>query len=241
MRCFRSGSGSGCIGIAMAVLLLARRVPRADDPPSVRKWTDLYAVAFVLMAVSYLNLQKNPAAWVKARSVPETMLGLSAETWFNFACLALAAAGIGLLLLNQRRPLALLPSTALGRGQLLYLAFLWCMVIGNFERALVSFAPERLVTEGVIHLNAVLCTLGILWPDRVRPGEPAPPAPSPPGWLSRTIAAGLMLTILSLIADWAIVRAVYGDRFAGYANKHIRFGPDATATTEKPKPGLPHP
>jgi hypothetical protein len=31
-----------------------------------------------------------------------------------------------------------------------------------------------------------------------------------------------------ILTDWAIVRAIYGDRFAGHAGKHIRFGPNAT-------------
>jgi hypothetical protein len=30
------------------------------------------------------------------------------------------------------------------------------MVAGNFERALVTFAPQRLVTEGVIFFNATI-------------------------------------------------------------------------------------
>ncbi|MGH9752871.1 MAG: hypothetical protein ACREA2_08800 [Blastocatellia bacterium] len=47
--------------------------------------------------------------------------------------------------------------------------------------------------------------------------------------------------MVSVVADWGIVRAIYGDTFAGFSGKHIRFGPDATATTEKPKEGQPHP
>jgi hypothetical protein len=47
--------------------------------------------------------------------------------------------------------------------------------------------------------------------------------------------------ILSVSLDWAIVRAIYGDQFAGHAGSHIRFGPNATATKEKPKAGQPHP
>ena len=33
------------------------------------------------------------------------------------------------------------------------------MVVFNFERALVRFSPHRLVTEGVITLNAIICTV----------------------------------------------------------------------------------
>ena len=30
-----------------------------------------------------------------------------------------------------------------------------------------------------------------------------------------------------------VIRALYGNNFAGYSGKHIRFGPNATATTLK--------
>jgi hypothetical protein len=115
------------------------------------------------------------------------------------------------------------------------------MVVGNFERALVSFAPQRLVTEGVIFLNAVLCTLGIFLSapvvDRV-------PPESDFVWsrrLPRTVLVGVVAAALSVLVNWAVTRGVFGDHQAGYASRHIRFGPEATATKEKPKPGAPHP
>ena len=46
--------------------------------------------------------------------------------------------------------------------------------------------------------------------------------------LAATVAAGSIVAILSIVADWAVVRAIHGDRFAGHAGLHIRFGPRAT-------------
>ena len=40
-----------------------------------------------------------------------------------------------------------------------------------------------------------------------------------------TVAVGLTAATLSIVADWAIVRAIYGDRFAGHARLHTRFRP----------------
>jgi len=121
----------------------------------------------------------------------------------------------------------------------LYLVFLWWMVAGNFERALVSFAPQRLVTEGVIFFNAVLCTVGIL----LSRGGSEPDQPQPAPWsqmLRVACVAGLTAMILSTLGEWGVVRAIYGDQPAGYASKHIRFGPDATATTGRLPAGQPH-
>ena len=63
---------------------------------------------------------------------------------------------------HLRRPVPIVPPTWVGKGQLLYLVFLWWMVVGNLDRALPGFAEHGLVTEGMIHLNACLCTLLVL-------------------------------------------------------------------------------
>ena len=41
---------------------------------------------------------------------------------------------------------------------------------------------------------------------------------------------GAVAALLAVLADWAIVRGLYGDRFAGHAGLSIRFGPNATTS-----------
>ena len=114
----------------------------------------------------------------------------------------------------------------MGRGQLLYVVLLWWLVVGNFERALVRFAPQRLVTEGVIGAVGLACTLLVLaWTPQTRKAPPL-------GGGRRKSVAGpdarrraCWPRPLSIVIDWAVVRAIYGDRFAGHASNHIRFGP----------------
>lgn len=128
-------------------------------------------------------------------------------------------------------------------GQLLYLVFLWWMVVGNFDRSVVNFAPQRLITEGVIFLNATICTLILL------PGVPATIAVveleiqkvSFGALLKKAVVVGMLATVLWLLVDCGLTRAMYGNELAGFSAKHIRFGPNATATTEKPAVGQPHP
>ena len=55
--------------------------------------------------------------------------------------------------------------------------------------------------------------------------EPAPRA------IGRAVLACGAAAVLAVVLDWGIVRAIYGDRFAGHANLHIRFGPKATVKT----------
>jgi len=250
------------LGVAAAMGSLLLRAPRLVDTggvpnlgagslpenvggeaagPLVRRWTEVYAAAFVALMIPYLNLRKNPEEWVKAGAMSAQLYGLPPLGWFNVGFAFLAGAVIVLLIRHLHRPLPLLPVAWLGRGQWLYLLFLWFMVAGNWERALVSFAPQRLVTEGIIHLNAVLCTLLLLLTAPAQPAAPPThPAASYTPEVRRLALAGIVAALLSVTLDWAIVRAIYGDRFAGHAGLNIRFGPNATAI-EKPKLGQPHP
>jgi MYXO-CTERM domain-containing protein len=233
------------LGIAWAMSRLIREAPvQTDTPPAgerpIRRWTEIYVVAFVLLAIPYFNLKKNPEQWVKAEAMPAVLYGLSADTWYHLGFGLLALAVLALLFAHQRRPLALAPATWLGRGQLLYLALLGFVLTGNFERIVVNFQPERLVTEGTLHLNGVLCGLLVLLaPPRqetlVEPMHGSKYGPI----LRRTLIAGFVATLLAVTAFWGAVRAIYGDRHAGHSKLHIRFGPNAT--TEEPKPGQPHP
>ncbi len=231
------------LGVAIAMLLLAARTPRVTDEPRERRWTEDFALCFVLLGVTWLNLIRNPEAWLKAKTFPETILHLSAFTWFHLAYAVLSAVVIWLLLRHRKQPLAFIPANWLGRGQLLYVVFLWWMVVGNFDRSVVNFAPQRLITEGLIFLNACVSTLILL------SGSPATIAVAEPetekipfgALLKKAVVVGMLATVLSLLADWGLTRVMYGNELAGFSTKHIRFGPDATATTEKPAAGQPHP
>jgi hypothetical protein len=217
--------------LAIAVNGLARRAPLLPDPPERRSWTELYAFVFALLGITYINLRKNVRQWVASKAMPADMAGVPTWVWFELAYLLLSVTVIALWARHQRRPLAIVPASWLGKGELLYLALLWWLVTGNFERALVSFAPERLVTEGVIFVVSLVSTFVLLaFAPPLEPGIEQPPMPLPttrPA-LAKIVALGLLAAALSIIGDWAIVRAIYGDRFAGHAGRHIRFGPNAT-------------
>ncbi|MGP0065703.1 MAG: hypothetical protein ACLQGP_19125 [Isosphaeraceae bacterium] len=221
------------IGLAVAMASLSRWNGPVEDveaphrPPA----TEPMALGFVVLGITYLNLRKNVGQWVNFKAMPPEMGGLAASTWFDLGYLLAALTLLALLVRHARRPLAIVPESPMGRGQLLYLVLLWWLVVGNFERALVAFAPQRLVTEGVLYVVALLCTLLLLaGPPEVDCASATPPKDRARPGLALTIAGGLLASAISIAADWAIVRKIYGDRYAGapYARKHIRFGPNAT-------------
>ncbi len=228
------------VGIAVAMLVLAARLPRTSDEPRVRSWTDPFAIGFTLLFVTWLNLRQNPERWVNAKTVPAVMAGLSAQVWFDLAYVALSLAVVWLLIRHWRAPLPFIPASWLGKGQLLYLVFLWLMVAGNFERAVVSFASTRLITEGVIFLNATVCTL-ILLLSLPKQSAPVESKFEFTPLIKKAVAIGAIVTLLSTVAEWGITRAIYGNEFAGGGKRQIRFGAEATATTAKPQAGQPHP
>lgn len=147
-------------GLFLAIRRLAAAdspsVPIANaSPDSAPRWAEGFAVAFLLLAVSWLNIRKNPSMWLRNGVVPERMGLLAIETWLLLAYLLVATVVVLAIRAHLRRGLDLLPATPLGRAQMLFLGVLWVIVLGNLSRYL-PFPEERLVTEGMVHLNATV-------------------------------------------------------------------------------------
>jgi hypothetical protein len=220
------------LGVAIAMELTRTRAPRVADDGRSGRWPDAFAVAFLLLLLTYLNLQKEVNDWIGAKAIHETLYFLTTRGWFDLFYLLTALAVLALLAAHLRRPLALVPPTWLGKGQMLYLMLLWWMIIGNLTKALVAFAPQRLVTEGTIHINGLLCTLMVLlWARTARQPTEAPESDFSP-LIHRTAIAGLVALVLVPVVEWGVVQAIYGDKFAGNAGNHVRFGPDANTAKE---------
>ena len=96
------------IGVAVALGLVATRVGPCDDAAPRRRWTEIFAVIFVVPWLIYVNMVKNVADWTAEhgadhyRSLPKTLqaplvdsITLSAEQWFNFFFALAAGAFIG--------------------------------------------------------------------------------------------------------------------------------------------------
>jgi len=231
------------LGIAAALLILAARLPvdgqKSADEPADRH--DLYAIAFVMLVVPWLNLRQNPEFWTRNNVVPEVMAGIPSQLWFEVAFWIFAAMTIRLLIRHRTDPVALVPATWLGKGQLLYLVFLWMMVAGNFEREIIVFRAQRLITEWVIFLNASLASFILIRYSATIPFPVRRSADDFNPLIRKSLLAGLLFTLISIPVQWAGIRVVWGDDQAGGGKRQIRFGQNSTATTEKPQPGTPHP
>jgi hypothetical protein len=234
------------LAIVVPIGLLASRVPERRNEQRVRPWTEIFAVVFIFNALTYLNIVKNLEDWTAARkiavngaegvfrSVAELLqaplfgsVSLSAWSWFTLMWMAFTFCTILVLARHRRRSVALIPSTWLGKGQLLFLMFLWLMVIANFAKALVAFSDGRIATEGTIMFNALVCTVLILVCAR-QPDEAPAFKEADFGRFTRkaaVLAAVLLVATATLYTTG--IRSLYEDRPTGWGGHNLRFGPDA--------------
>ena len=228
------GFGHG-LAIAFVMAMLWKRQPIEKRQENDRPWTIGFSAAFVLFGFGFLNLHKLVHTWIKNKSVPETLkapflefIELSPNTWFRVVWYSATAAGTILLLVHLRRQLDIIPTSWIGKGQLLFVLFLWLMVIGNLMRAIPGFDDNRMGTEWIIFMNACVVTLlaGLL----PRPSTVQPTAQNCFQWpaLKVTWIRGLILASVLMSAYGFITLTIYQEHLEGsnWAN-HKRFGPEA--------------
>jgi len=230
------------LALAVAIGAIMKRAPRVHDDPPVRRWTDAYAVAFVLWLLTYLNFRFSPTEWLQeVTTLKPWLYGIAVESgfipsrgflgWFDIAYLAMGAALVFLLYLHLRRGMALVPSTWQGKAQLLFLIYLWMQVMINFTHTLPRFNQIRLVTDWVIAINAAICTILMGAGTFARPrlalkplGEDFSYTP----WIRKTLAMGAVAAVVSVFAAWGVKQTLYGDSPVPNSAVHIRFGPNNT-------------
>ena len=230
------------VGVIVGMGLLVRRIGPLDNQAKRHYWPEIVALTLVLPILLYVNLVKNVADWTRVNpsnviaAVPKVMrmpligFPLSAMAWFNILFGMAAIALVMLLSVHTRRRLALLEQSWLGRGQLLFVVLLWAFVIGNFGKALPGFTEQRLLTEGVITLNAVFATIMLFLLPRSAPELPPPTTGGFDRLIGGSLAAAVLCAALVPPLETFCVRAVYGDAPVRHAGKNVpetRFGPHA--------------
>jgi hypothetical protein len=232
------------LAIAITFALVARKAPKLADLAPTRRWTEVFSVTFVLCVLNYLNFRRSPGEWTKEiealtpnlYSIPiagyllpwRGFLG-----WFEMIYLAIAAVMIVLLILHLRRPLPFIPTDWVGKGQLFYLVFVWSVVIINFADVLPRFTPIRLVTEWFMTLNAVACTVLLIFACFAQEGRVMVKSADAlyARWIRNTVVLGLLGAVAASFAGWGIKRGLYGDSPTGNIYQdQIRFGPNNTNT-----------
>ncbi len=237
------------LGVALAISLglLIGRAPQIVDEPRVRRWTEVFSVVFVLCVLPYLNFRRSPGEWTEeVKGLTDKLYGISIAAdlmpsrgfigWLDFVFIGLGFAMILLLTLHLRQRIPFIPESWTGKGQLFYLVFLWTIVAINFMLVLPRFTPMRLVTEWFITLNAIFCTVLLVYGCMARSAGSvniAAEASYVP-WIRSMVAFGILGAAAVCFAGWGIKQGLYPGRYAAIpgATYHdqIRFGPNNTNT-----------
>ncbi len=226
------GFGHG-IALAIALGVLAVFVKPHEGSQERKRWPEFTAIVLVLFFITFLNVCKNVEQW--ADVVPASMkmplvgtLEFSASTWFLITWIVLAAPVIALMTVHLKRPLPIVPTSWTARGQVIYLAFLWIMVVANFERALVHFHENRLVTEWVIIVNAALATFLIVFLPRDAAILETTEPESCRSLVRRLWLGALPVILCALLLMAVASRILYGDApFESKEINHKRWGEEA--------------
>jgi hypothetical protein len=228
------GFGHG-IAIAVAMGMLWRRQAWQPDGPCEGHWTATFSVLFAFFGVGYLNLHKLVETWVDHGAVPAMLKAPLIEpieaaplAWFRVVWWTAAGVALLLLALHRRRRLEIVPVSWTGKGQLLFVLFLWMLVIGNLMRAIPGFQDNRMVTEWLLFMNASLATLLIVaLPRPSRTSAPDSPMvewrPLGRTWIGGLLAASLLMCAYAFLTLWLYQKDLEGKPWAN----HRRFGPDA--------------
>ncbi|MGO8720593.1 MAG: hypothetical protein ACLQMO_15475 [Acidobacteriaceae bacterium] len=234
------------LGTALAIIfaMLIRRAPPVNDDPPVRRWTEVFSAAFVLWLLPYVNFRLAPGEWVgEIKGLQPKLYGINIVSnllpsqgfigWLDFVALALGFALVLLLALHLRRPLPFIPTNWLGKGQLFYFVFLWSIVAMDFMFVLPRFSQTRLVTEWFITLNAVACTVLLVYgcfactSPAIRDVSDRPYAPA----IRKVVIVGVLGAVMVSFLGFGIKLACWGDKQAGVMGVDpIRFGPRNTNT-----------
>ena len=231
------GFGFGCV-VVISMVYLWKHQPRLNEieEEGQKRWTRVFAAWFVIFGVGFLNLHKLVDSWLNHQAIPEVLKapllgGIEATPggWFNLVWWSASFLGAALLLRHLKRPLEVIPSSPIGKGQMIYLLFLWMMILGNLMRAIPGFNDGRMVTEWVLFMNGVVVTgLLLTWPasQEVAPLHAKWVEGSALGsiWLRGLVSAACMIWIYGML-----VLTLYQEHLEGkpWAN-HKRFGPEAT-------------
>ncbi|MCA9039567.1 MAG: hypothetical protein KDA65_04390 [Planctomycetaceae bacterium] len=227
------------LGIVIALALLLPRVAPLNNSSPRKRGTEILAVMVSVAAVIFLNVHKNISGWTRYKDhlmMEAEMkapwfesISFSAESWFLIIYALGSLAFLYLSVQHGKQRIPIVPSTWLGRGQLLFIIPCWVLVMANFAHAIPGFASQRLLTEGIITVNAIILTLFLLTVRRESLFiNPQPAAET--NWhslLQKSVVTCIVIAILLPLFETGTVRAIYGDAHAGHAGENYRFGPKA--------------
>jgi hypothetical protein len=220
--------------VSLGMLRLLRRPiapPEEHEADNARLSTDTFSLFGLLVVTFWWTFKLNARnVYTQGRITDMTMLGMKAPLWMFVLAMLYVALVLYLLHRHWREPMPLLPATALGRGQLLFLFFMWVTVLAVVTKRWPLENRGLLFVHGSFCVSAAICSWLVLTrpgsrPQRIDDGRTSEDA----HWCLRPrhalIWPALWLLMPVLIA---VMTAVTMSMHEGPGNgARLRFGPDA--------------
>jgi hypothetical protein len=160
-------------GVALGFAGLRRLKPAADQiadqmsvpvaPVESDGVLRYLALWFLLIAMQWENLHRNVRVWSESGYLAEGLFGITPQRWVWLVAVLLSALLSWVIVRHRSGGLELVPSTAFGRAQLLFLLLLWLAVVADFTRALPALKSRSvLFVHLTFWLTAFVCTLIVL-------------------------------------------------------------------------------
>jgi hypothetical protein len=151
------------LGAGLVFLRWMRRklIPPAEDQSS--RSLNTVGLLFLLLVMMWSNLCKNVRNWAKGDHIGDHFFGIRTEWWFLLVGLMLSAMVLVAIIRYRRGKLPLAPSSAFGRGQLLFLIILWVAIAGAFTQAFPGMARKgTFFVHTTFWITGGICSLLVL-------------------------------------------------------------------------------
>lgn len=216
------------LGVAFGAARLIRcrlSPPDEDETDGPLGYLSLLAL-FVVMP--WENLYKTVRDWAKNGHLVEGLFNLAPQWWFLSVGILLTAIVVMAIVRHRQNALPLVPTSAFGRAQMLFLLILWLFIIADFVQAFPALKTKGgLFVHTTFWLTAMGCSLIAL---RLR-SEPAPAmqrsinAPTYPDdkvWLPGR--AHWLIWALIPVLIFTLSKLSVATHDAPLPNSHQRFG-----------------
>jgi predicted neuraminidase len=208
------------IGVAIAFINLRVAIPQIEDKEVKHDWGKGFALFFLLVVMTYVNLEKNVDNWINNGMVRDTIFSISTHAWFDIGYAILGLLVLGFIFRSQRNKLILFPESDLGKGYLLFLLILWWIIIGDQFNAFLRFNYVKLIVEGSFFISAILLSLWICFRKPISFTQFKDESANLRARSGKVLITLVSVCVVAVIAQTTLARISHNEAFKGH---HIRF------------------
>jgi hypothetical protein len=210
------------IGFAIGRIASRPQEPVVDDEPN-GPWRTL-APAFLLVPMLLENFRKNVIRWSDRGHIREPLFGIEPGYGILLAAILVASAVIFAIIRARQGRLAMAPSSALGRAQLLFFCLLYAPALATLIQVLPGLDRKG---SFFVHLSFWVTAGLASWVVLTLPSDPFDVAsrnPSAPVDTLKWLAAGVIaLVILAPLLVVTLAKATLASHAAPLPNARFRF------------------